>query len=214
MVSQNESNSAQPSVLALSLYKLAALAFAALIALFAVAGCSCSSSANSGGSASQENNTSSASNSSDASSQGSQGQGNSNDSSSSSSSTSSEASSSSSDSSSGFQQSGSAVATGKSNGYSKVTSGTKPSTVSDSLWQTLTEYEQTMFDYYDFLKQYNANPSDSQLVSQAESWAAKVKPISEKFTAIDESTLSQEEQNYYKEVQNRVSLMMEQLGNE
>ena len=211
MVSQNERNSAQPSVLAFSLYKLVALAFAALIALFAVAGCSCSSSANSGGSASQESSSSNASNSSDASSQGSQGQGNSNDSGSSSS---SEASSSSSDSSSGSQQSGSAVATGKSNGYSKVTSGTKPSTVSDSLWQTLTEYEQTMFDYYDFLKQYNANPSDSQLVSQAESWAAKVKPISEKFTAIDKSTLSQEEQNYYKEVQNRVSLMMEQLGNE
>ena len=66
-------------------------------------------------------------------------------------------------------------------------------------------YEDFYDEYCDFMKKYQANPTDMTLLTEYTTIMSKLTDMEEKFEAWDESEMNSAELNYYVEVSSRVA---------
>lgn len=73
------------------------------------------------------------------------------------------------------------------------------------------KYEAFMNEYVEFMKKYNANPSDSALLSDFATYTAKYSEVVDAFDKWEDEDLSNEELSYYLEVQSRVYQKLQEV---
>ena len=69
-------------------------------------------------------------------------------------------------------------------------------------------YEAFYQQYCDFMKKYQANPTDVKLLAEYPDMLAKADEMSKAFDAWDQDDLNKEELKYYLDVNNRVMQML------
>lgn len=74
-------------------------------------------------------------------------------------------------------------------------------------------YESFMNDYVEFMKKYNENPSDSELLSEYSDFLNKYTTFMDDFNAWGNKDLNTAETNYYLEVQTRVNKKLQEIAN-
>ena len=74
--------------------------------------------------------------------------------------------------------------------------------------EAMDSYEAFYQQYCDFLKKYQANPTDVKLLAEYPDMLAKADEMSKAFDAWDQDDLSKEELKYYLDVNNRVMQML------
>lgn len=74
--------------------------------------------------------------------------------------------------------------------------------------EAMDSYEAFYDEYCDFMKKYNANPSDRTLLDGYMDMLDRSVEMTEKFEAWDEGEMNDEELKYYLDVNNRVSQKM------
>lgn len=74
--------------------------------------------------------------------------------------------------------------------------------------EAMDSYEAFYQQYCDFMKKYQANPTDVKLLAEYPDMLAKADEMSKAFEAWDQDDLSKEELKYYLDVNNRVMQML------
>ena len=69
-----------------------------------------------------------------------------------------------------------------------------------------------MNEYVEFMKKYNANPTNTTLLKQYSSYLAKYSKFVEDFDKWDEDDMNDAEIKYYLEVQSRVSKKLSEVS--
>ncbi len=88
---------------------------------------------------------------------------------------------------------------------SNIDSSTNSTGISQEFKDAMDSYEAYMDEYVEFMKKYNANPTDPTLISQ---YSTMLQKYSEQVSAFDKwnsADMTTEETSYYIEVQTRVS---------
>lgn len=71
--------------------------------------------------------------------------------------------------------------------------------------EAMDNYESFMNDYVDFMKKYQANPTDLSLITDYSTYISKYNELSQSFSKWDSSDMNDSETAYYLEVQTRVN---------
>ena len=71
--------------------------------------------------------------------------------------------------------------------------------------EAMDNYESFMNDYVDFMKKYQANPTDLSLITDYATYINKYNELSQSFEKWDSSDMNDAETAYYLEVQTRVN---------
>lgn len=70
--------------------------------------------------------------------------------------------------------------------------------------EAMDSYEEFYDEYCDFMKKYNSDPTDTELLKDYSTMMTKLADMDEKFKAWEEKDLNTKEQKYYLEVNNRI----------
>lgn len=77
--------------------------------------------------------------------------------------------------------------------------------------KAMDSYEEFMFDYVDFIKDYNSNPSDLKLIAEYSEYLINLEKVEKDFEKLDEDDMTDAELAYYIDVQARVNKKMLEL---
>lgn len=80
--------------------------------------------------------------------------------------------------------------------------------------EAMDSYEAFYDEYCEFMKKYNANPTDTELISSYSDIMTEMVEMTEKFEAWEENDLNTAELKYYIEVNNRVAQKLVDVTNE
>ena len=80
--------------------------------------------------------------------------------------------------------------------------------------EAMDSYEAFYDEYCEFMKKYNANPTDTELISSYGDIMTEMVEMTEKFEAWEENDLNTAELKYYIEVNNRVAQKLVDVTNE
>lgn len=80
--------------------------------------------------------------------------------------------------------------------------------------EAMDSYEAFYDEYCEFMKKYNANPTDTELISSYSDIMTEMVEMTEKFEAWEENDLNTAELKYYIEVNNRVAQKLVEVTNE
>ncbi|KFI94537.1 DUF6591 domain-containing protein [Bifidobacterium stellenboschense] len=95
--------------------------------------------------------------------------------------------------------------TGTDSGADTSGQSSTQSGASDDFKTAMDSYEQTMNGYVDFMNKYNAAGQPASMLVDYTKWLKQYTDTAQKLDAIDESTLSPEDQQYFIEVQTRIN---------
>lgn len=95
--------------------------------------------------------------------------------------------------------------TGTDSGAGTSGQSSTQSGASDDFKTAMDSYEQTTNGYVDFMNKYNAEGQPASMLVDYTKWLKQYTDTAQKLDAIDESTLSPEDQQYFIEVQTRIN---------